>query len=461
MDAGRYRARLEELVVRHKVPGAALAVMAGDELAEAVAGVVNLGTGVEVTPDSVFQIGSITKVYTTTLVMKAVDEGRLGLDSPIGDLLPELSLADGQGTESITMRHLLTHTSGIDGDHFEDTGRGDEAVERYVASCARLSLIHPVGATMSYCNTGFVLAGRVIEKLAGSTWDQALRTRLLEPLGAGQTLTLPEEALRYRAAHGHVAKAGEDPHLATAWGLPRSVGPAGLICASAREVVAFARMHLDGGKAPGGVDILSPGSVAAMQEVQVQVPDGVAPPRYWGLGWMLFDWGGHRVIGHDGSTVGQQAFLRAVPEAGVIACLLTNGGKATDLFRELFGEVLEEVAGVTMPPPPSPAEAGGTADLSAYEGVFERESERVEVEARDGRLHATITETGPLADLSPEPVQEVELLPVEGPLFVTKLGDLETWTPVHFYELADGSPYLHMGGRATPKVSTGDIAHYA
>jgi len=452
VDADRYRMRLEELTVRHKVPGAALAVMAGDELAEAAAGVVNLGTGVEVTPDSVFQVGSITKVYTTTLVMQAVDEGRLDLDAPVGEVLPELRLAGVEDTGPITVRHLLTHTSGIDGDHFEDTGRGDDAVERYVASCARLSLIHPVGATMSYCNTGFVLAGRIIEKLAGSTWDRALRSRLLDPLGAGQTVTLPEEALRYRAAYGHVAKAGEDPHLATTWGLPRSVGPAGLICASAREVVAFARMHLDGGKAPGGAEVLSPGSVAAMQEVQVQVPDGVTPPRYWGLGWMLFDWDGHRVIGHDGATVGQQAFLRAVPEAGVVACLLTNGGKATDLFRELVGEVLEELAGVAMPPPPSPAEAGGGADLSAYEGTFERESERVEVRARDGRLHATITETGPLAALSPEPVREVELLAVEGPLFVTRLGDLETWTPVHFYELADGSPYLHMGGRATPRV---------
>ena len=97
----------------------------------------NKDTGVEATTDSVFQIGSITKVWTATVAMQLVDEGLLDLDAPVADVLPELRLADPDVAKRVTMRHLLTHTSGIDGDVFTDTGRGDDCLEKYVAQLAR------------------------------------------------------------------------------------------------------------------------------------------------------------------------------------------------------------------------------------------------------------------------------------------------------------------------------------
>ena len=97
------------------------------------------------------------------------------------------------------MRHLLTHTSGIDGDIFTDTGRGDECVQRYVDKLAGAPSVFTPGAAYSYCNSGYVVLGRIIEVLDRQSWDQSLRQRLTRPLRLTRTVTLPEEAILHRA----------------------------------------------------------------------------------------------------------------------------------------------------------------------------------------------------------------------------------------------------------------------
>jgi dipeptidyl aminopeptidase/acylaminoacyl peptidase/CubicO group peptidase (beta-lactamase class C family) len=454
-SAGDLQSRLEELVARHNVPGASLAVFAGGEVLTAAAGVLNLATGTAVTADSVFQIGSISKVYTATAVMQLVEDGRLDLDAPVVEVLPELELGDPDVAKTVTMRHLLTHTSGIQGEHFVDTGRGDDCVARYVAACAELGQSHPLGATMSYCNTGYVIAGRVIEVLTGKTWDEALKDRIFEPLGLSRTMTLPEEVLRFAGAVGHVPGAGGDPEVAPVWCLPRSAGPAGLICSTASEVLDFARMHMDGGLARDGSRLLSEQSVAGMQEPQVAVPDPYTLGSHWGLGWILFDWNGRRLYGHDGNTIGQSGFLRVVPDAGVAVALLANGGNTQDLYRELYGSLLRELAGVEMAarpePPAEPIESH--TDLDQYTGVYERVGVTMKATVEKGRLVLTTTSTGPLASLLPDPTTRHELVAVDDGLFVTRQPGMQTWTPVVFYRLPDGTPYVHMGARATPRVS--------
>ena len=131
------------LAERHKVPGAALGILrtgAGrrrpDEVVEAAYGYANFPARIEATTDTLFQIGSMSKVWTATMAMQLVDEGKLDLDAPVADVLPELRLADAEVAKTVTVRHLLNHTSGIDGDVFTDTGRGDDCVEKYVALLA-------------------------------------------------------------------------------------------------------------------------------------------------------------------------------------------------------------------------------------------------------------------------------------------------------------------------------------
>lgn len=458
LDAGHWQRRLTELAERHGVPGAALGILrlrpgGEDELVEAASGVLNVDTAVETTTDSVFQIGSVSKVWTATVVLQLVDEGLLDLDRPIVELLPELRLSDPDTTKQVTMRHLLTHTSGIDGDVFTDTGRGDDCLEKYAAALADVAQNHPLGVTWSYCNSGYSLAGRVIEKLTGQVWDQAMRERIFDRLGLAHTGTLPEEALLHRAAAGHVTKDGH-PHRAPVWVLNRSAGPAGLVCSTAADVLGFARMHLTGGLAPDGSRVLSEASAEAMAALQAELPDKYLLGDSWGLGWSRFDWDSHRLIGHDGNTIGQSAFLRLLPEQGLAVTLLTNGDNAHDLYEDLFREIFADVAGVAMPKPLEPPAEPVRVDLHRHVGTYERQSVRMEVlaEGKDGKPALRTTITGPLAELTPEPTQDYALEAVEENLFVAKDPDMRMWIPVTFYQLATGEQYVHFGARATPKV---------
>ena len=399
---------LVDAAKRCKVPGASLAVLEGDAVFECATGVVNTRSGVETTTDSVFEIGSITKLWTTALVMQLVEEGRVELDAPVKRYLPELALASREAVDSISVRMLLTHTSGIDGDFFQTTGRGDDAVERYVLACAALPQLHPPGKLWSYCNAGFVLAGRIVEKLRGMTWDDALHQFLLQPLGTEGMGTLPEQALRFRAAVGHFLhpKSG-DVVPAPAWPQPRASGPAGATpFAFARDLVRFARMHLDGGIALGGRRVLSEESAHAMQQRQVELPAHQFA-NSWGLGWMLFDWSGERLIGHDGGTAGQFSFLRVLPGRRVAVALLTNGGDAVGLYREVFGYVLGKLSGVALPPLPE-ANPNLVTDLARFVGRYERLAASLDVVLEDGKLLAQQRWSRP-----PFPIPDPPPLPLE------------------------------------------------
>ncbi|MCD4533622.1 serine hydrolase [Nocardioides sp. cx-169] len=455
IDLAHWERRLAELAERHHVPGAQLGILrlspqTEDELVTASYGVLNVETQVPTTDGSLFQIGSISKVWTATVAMQLVDEGLLELDAPIVEVLPELRLTDPDVTKTVTLRHLLNHTSGIDGDVFTDTGRGDDCLEKYVGLLADAGQNHPLGATWSYCNSGYSLVGRLIEKVTGGTWDQAMRERLFTPLGLTRTITLPEEALLHGAAAGHLEHEGEQM-VAPVWQLPRSLGPAGLITATAADVLAFARLHLEGGVAADGTRLLSEDSAAAMAGHEVDLPDRLVLGDSWGLGWIRFGWGEDRLIGHDGNTIGQGAFLRILPEQGLAVTLLTNGGNARDLYQDLFRELFAELAGVEMAEPFVPP-ADAEVDIAPYVGTYRRHSVLMEVFVADDGPRLRTTISGTIAEMLPDPVEEHPLVPAGPGLFAIRPEGVETWAPVTFYELPTGERYLHHGVRATPRV---------
>jgi len=462
---GRWATRLRDLATEEGVPGAALGVWADGQEVLAAHGTLNAATGVNATPGSLFQIGSITKLWTATMIMQLAGEGRLSLDATVADVLPGAGVGNPDGAGEITIRHLLTHSSGIDGDIFTDTGRGADCLERYVGELAGAARIFPPGAAYSYCNSGFVLLGRIIEVLDGREWDASLRERLIRPLNLTTTVTLPEEAILHRAAVGHRERSREGPvgcppgiapraEPVSVWGLPRSIGPAGNIIATASDLLTFARMHLDGGAAGDGTRVLGEDLVTAMQQLQLPVPPGGRIDAI-GLAWRLFQWAdGKQIIGHDGNTVGQTAFLRMDPQTRVAACLLTNSPQPDPLMRRLFTEIFAEHAGVTMPAEPGPAEGPVDVDLRQHAGRYERTSRRFDVAVRDGQLHLVSSLTGDLAALSDEEPEEVVLYPADssGERFVCRSSDSQPWTALAFSRLADGTPYLFTGGRVTPRV---------
>jgi CubicO group peptidase (beta-lactamase class C family) len=453
--AGHWADRLHELAAEEDVPGAALGVWADGQECVAAHGVLNAATGVRATPDSLFQIGSITKVWTTTMIMQLVDEGRLSLDSTVAEVLPGVRLGREDASAQIRIRHLLTHTSGIDGDIFTDTGRGDDCVARYVDGLAEAPLVFPPGAAYSYCNSGFVLLGRIIEVLDGREWDVSLHERLTGPLGLAQTVTLPEEAIVHRVATGHREHPNQDQPVSV-WGLPRSVGPAGVITASAHDLLVFARMHLDGGVAADGTRLVSPASLSAMRQPQAPIPS-LGRDEEIGLGWRLHHWGGRRILGHDGGTIGQTAYLRIDPQAQVAACLLTNSPESRVLFEQLFSEVFGAYAGVTVPPGPQPAAQPSRLDLERHAGRYERSSWWYEVSVRDGGLHLVSGAAKDRVAFSQEGPHEFDLHPVDatGDHFVCRRRDGESWNPLVFGQLSGETPYLYMGGRITPRAGAG------
>lgn len=472
---------LAEVCRANHVPGAVLGVLRGGDVSVDCHGVTSRATGVEVTPDTVFQWGSITKVLTATLVMQQVDEGALDLDAPVRTWLPDFRVADPVATAGTTLRHLLTHTSGIAGDHFHDTGRGDDCLARYVESCADVGQDVPFGSAMSYCNTGFSIIGRVLEVVTGRTWDRLLARRLLRPLGMATTGTMAEQAILHRAAVGHLGMPGEDAPPVALWQLPRSGGPAGIVHGSAGDLLTFARLHLDGGR-----DLLSRGSTAAMATPQVEVPDRWALGDHWGLGWILYgdggtgDGGGVAAgdegpggegaggegpgdpgagdpgagddpaagYGHGGTTLGQYAFLRVFPALDLAVCLLTNGGTAGAVWRTILDELVD------LPPPPAPPAEPLDLDLAAYEGRYERLCVTADVRVEGDGLVATVERRGALALASPPEARRVDmsLTAVDDRLFLAD--SVATAEPVPFVffdpDPAQGGRFrrFHHGGRA-------------
>jgi len=448
-DVARWQARFDELRAAHHVPGASLAVLSGGELHELAGGVLHRGTGVPVTTDSLFLSGSIAKVYTATLVMQLVDAGLLDLDATVVSVLPEFATPDPAATATITVRQLLSHTGGLTCDFTFDSGRGDDCLATYVKAAGQVALDCPPGTAISYSSLGYVVLGRIVEVLTGQTWDQALKDRLLTPLGLGRSVTLPEEALRFQVAMSHLGEPGRDPDPAPAWDLmPRSAGPYGRVIVSAGDLARFAQAHLDGGRG-----VLSAGAVAAMRRREVDSPDKwTVSADGWGLGWTLYDWNGVFGYGHDGAAIGQYAYLRVVPHSGVVVALMTNGGGARRLYAELFRELLDELAGVRMPDPFGPAAEPPVVDMARLVGDYRREGVVVTVAQDDDGARIRYAFVDGMKDFSPP--LEMDLVPVSETVFAATGGGSsfsEEHVPVVFSTLTDGTDCVYIGMRATPK----------
>ena len=447
--------RLDALAKQHKVPGASLGVLANDEFLEFATGVTNLNTKLPVTPQTLFQIGSNTKLYTTTLVMQLVDEGKIDLDAPVKKYVPGLKLADSAAEKAITVRMLVTHVSGIEGDYFDDFGRGDDGIAKFVSSLATLGQVYKPGEMWSYCNTGFTLAGHVVEKVTGDPYHKVLREKVLTPLGCNATTVLMEEMLAHSCAVGHVVPGpGKDPIVPPKVMMSPSHAPAGSMTSSTpREVLRFVRMHLDDGKAPDGKRVLSSKSVKAMQQPQAKLPrSGLSDAM--GLGWILGTWDGERVIGHGGGTIGQLSFLQVLPDRRFAVILLTNSMTGGLLWRDLGRYLFEELAGVNMPTPPKPADPAPKLDLGLYAGTYKRHGIDTEVVVKDGGLVAKMTATGAMAELSPP--QELLLEPIDPELFsVPAMGGLAEFVDFD----AKGVPQrLYVGSRVANRVKSAGSA---
>lgn len=423
------RARLKYAIGTYGVPGASIAIFRDETLHEAAAGILNAETGVEATTDSLFHIASVTKPITATIALQLVDEGKLELDAPVRRYLPDFRSA--AASERVTVRQLLCHASGIDGDFFHDTTRGEDRIAKVVEAGRSLPQLHDPGRGFSYCNHGFTILGRIFEVIEGTDFDTIWRTRISDRLGTPSLLTLTREALRYRVAVGHVVSK-DGLRVPKRLFLSPSQGPAGgTPMARARDLVSFALMHLNGGTTREGARVLSDGAVRAMRE-----PNNALPPRqlatHFGLGWMLFDWGGHTLFGHDGLSIFQRSYLRILPEKRVVFALLTNGGDGGGLFRALASEVFGQ-AGVIMTPPVA-ALADERIDAARYVGTYARRSTVNTIGESNGQLTLSSTWTDEWARELYGTQGPFPLEPAGGDIFLWRVPGVAEAPVVHFLD---------------------------
>lgn len=368
---------LDRAASDHGVVGAQLSLFDGDEQVDVATGVADARRRTAVELDTVFQIGSTTKLFNAVLVHQLVDTGATELGAPVASVLPGVHLA-GRAERDITLRDLISMRSGIDNGPYTDHGPGDSAVARYVHALAELPLVAPPRAHFGYSNAGTVVAGHVVERLTGCTWEQALRTRVLEPAGLSESALSPDDLPYHGVAVGH----GPDGSVSTPWSHPRSLAPAGsTLCASAGDLVRFARALLNG-------SLLSAASLDAMQTPQVTCPP-ILLADAWGAGAFLRTWSGMPVVGHSGTNLSGSSTLLWFPTLGAAIATTVNVPRlGYPLTAQVLADVLPAALGVTPPSPPAP-DPSIAVDAGAIVGRYRAFGVEHEVTAEGGSLVLT------------------------------------------------------------------------
>ncbi|WP_027346971.1 serine hydrolase domain-containing protein [Hamadaea tsunoensis] len=456
VDVARLRTRVVDLLAEYGIPSAAIGVLRGGEVTEFAVGVANVETGRLATTDTVYQCGSMTKTWTALAFLQLVDEGRVDLDEPVRTYLPGFRVGDPEVSARVTPRHLLYHDNGIE-EAYGDPGEDDDVYERMVAGIADAPQVFPLGWTHGYSAAlAYAILARILEVADGRRWDDLMRDRLFDPLGLTDTNSRHEQVDAARAATGHLLRSvAEGPIVTPIDHLPRAFGPGGNITSTVREVLAMARVLLGGGVAGNGTRLLSAAGVREMMTSRVPVPDPYMFGPEWALGLIVCDWHGRTVYAGDGSTIGQNARLRILPDADTAITMLTNGGPRESFYRKVFNEILADLGLGTVPDLPAPDPAL-RLDPSRYEGVYERPGARFEVSAEDGGLCLTVVVDPMQARFLQKPDRiRYALLPVSETHFLMRPSDpLEDPQTVAIYDFVDGrARYLHTNCRVHPRRS--------
>jgi CubicO group peptidase (beta-lactamase class C family) len=327
-----------QLMREMKIPGVAVAVMRDGRIVKAAGyGVANLELNVPLTPQMVFHGGSLAKAFTATAVMMLVEEGKIGLDDKISKYLPEAPPA----WNAVTIRHLLTHTSGIrdyfgeDGDpsyDFQKDVTEDDEVRKFVTHTLRF----PTGQQWSYCNVGYVLLGVVIHRVTGRPWFDFEKERIFDPLDMTSIRLIRSDELIPGRVSGYVMTNGglkNDPWVAPGW---YSTADGSLYM----NVLDMAKWDA----ALYSERLITRRSLEQMW-TPVKLNDGTSYP--YGFAWRVSNENGHRLIQHDGvDSSFTTRFVRYVNDRLSII-VLTNLGE--DDEAAMPRKIAASVAAIYIP----------------------------------------------------------------------------------------------------------------
>jgi len=414
-----------EIASQQGAPGIVVgATSRSDERIEGC-GRTNVDHPLAVTPDTMYQLASISKVVTAHATVTLAADGVIDLDAPLTRHLPELKSPE---AADITLRHLLSHTAGRPGDFELDTGRGDDALELLLPEFDGLPQWLAPGRAMTYSNLGYAMVGVTLARATRTPFETLVRDVVLAPLGMDATAFFLEDVVFRRWAAGHVAKDGA-PAVAP-WWRPRNRCANGGLLAPMTDVLALGRAHLT--SVPEGMaDPVAP----------------IAPGTRQCLGWRRVESEGAWALSHGGITPGYAALMFAAPTADLAIAALINATPAVAVIREL-SEAMAAAVGVARPKPVSrPVE---TVDVAALEGEYHGYPQgALRIMSRADELWLTASppdgdEASRLSILSPRGADVIEFQATDGRYSGTHLATAD---------VGESRPWLRLGARLLRRVS--------
>jgi len=357
---------------RLQVPGVAIGIWHnGKEYAEGF-GITSVEHPLPVTPDTLFQTGSISKTFTGTMLMQLAEQGKVDLDAPVRKYIQDFKLRNKEVAREVTVRQLLTHMGGWVGDYFNDFGNGDDALDKMVRDIAKLPQVQSLGTIWSYNNTGFNIASRIIELVTKKPYEQAAQEMLFDPLGLNMTFYYPSDILlTHRFVVGHQKVKGK-VQVARPWAIGRAGNGVGGVVSTVRDLLKYGRFHMSNGKK----NVITSHSLRAMRVPQVDA----GARGLMGITWFIRKTGDITTYAHGGATNGQQALFFFIPKQDFTLAILTNSDDGGIITAGIFNYALELYfhAKSDLPAPiKTPA-----AELKPYVGSYQIGTERFDLQVK-------------------------------------------------------------------------------
>ena len=342
----RLDALIRDGMSTYHVPGIAVGIWNDGKEELGGYGVTNVDHPLSVDGDTLFQIASITKTITATVIMRLVDQGKIDLAAPVRRYIPSFKLKDENAASRATVQHLVTHTGGWLGDSFRDFGNGNDALAKYVEGMVELEQLTALGEIWHYSNSSFTVLGRIIEVVTGKSYEEATRELLFKPLGMDHSVFSAAEAIVHRTSVGHQIR-DEVPKVVTPWAFPRATMPVGGVVSTVRDLLKYARFHLGDGTAPDGTRLLGRATLDLMRTPQADAD----LDRKIGIAWFLRDTQGLRLQYHGGVAIGQQGVLMIAPDRNAAIAVQTNSVRGGLLHTEVTKWWQKEYLGFEAPAP--------------------------------------------------------------------------------------------------------------
>ncbi len=343
-----------------RIPGLALGIVNGDQIVYLKGFGIADPAGRAVSPQTPFQIASVSKTFTALAVMQLAEAGKIDLDDPVQRYLPWWRVADAEASPQITVRHLLTMNSGLSdtlgNKHLTNRDSSERALEHLVRDLSTDELDRPVGASFEYSNPGYWTLGLVVQAVSGQSFETYVQEHIFAPLEMRQSFTSVAEAQPYGLATGHQYVFGQPYPTRTV--APRGMLPASGLIASAEDMAHFLIANLNGGHY-GQAAILSPVGIAAMQ--RPAIPKGTLDTS-WGFGWEIGPINGIPAVYRYGDGPMAHAKIVLIPESlwGVVVLENAEPLLAKFLGDRRIDQTAEGVASLLLGVQPPAARTGSS-----------------------------------------------------------------------------------------------------